>query len=323
MIEPFDRIKIVEREIINEGFLLTKLKELKDKKILDLYLKIDEGPDLKKVDIKGKSLIDFLHTYCDANSIDKSLIKIESDNLSQEYLWPNYTKFFDSTPFLYGQTLQFTPNKNIEKKFGLFVGSSRWPRLDLGAYLYKNYRDDTLLTFNHSNFKVEYYLKDIPVVSHLSVREFYERLPLRITQENYNDGYINYDKAYNLLPFYNQFFLDIVCETWHEGDCFMPTEKTARSIVSKTPFIIYGPIGYLKNLKKLGFKTFNTIIDESYDRYEGRERIEKIKKIISNSICNKSFKELIQIYRSIQLTLEHNLDVYLSLDEQTILKKFI
>lgn len=322
MIEPFDRIKIVEKDVINEDFLFTKLEELKDKKISKLYLKIDEGPDLKKVNVKGTSFIHFLHTYCDVNNIDKNLIKIESDNLLQEYLWPNYIKFFNSMPFLHGQNLLFVPNKKVEKKFGFFVGSSRWPRLDLGAYLYKNYRDDTLLTFNHSNFKVEYYLKDIPLSSHQSVREFYQKLPLRIKEENYNNGYINWDKAYELLPYYNRFFLDIVCETWHEGDCFMPTEKIGRTLRSGTPFIVYGGRNFLSNLKKLNFKTFGDFWDESYDHYEGQERIAKLKELI-DYFGSKNNNELSLLLDGVRSICDYNLKIYQALTCENILEKFL
>ena len=35
--------------------------------------------------------------------------------------------------------------------------------------------------------------------------------------------------------------------------------------------MVYGKKGYLKLLKRLGFKTFNKIFDESYDNIDNRE----------------------------------------------------
>ena len=322
MSDEISSIKVVEREVTNQDFLFLKLQELKDKKISSLYLEIDEGPDLQEVDIDSTPLLDFLHTYCVTNKIDKNLITIKSDNLSQDHVWPNYVKSFNATPFIHGQNLSFVPKKNIERKFGLFVGSSRWPRLDIGAYLYENYNDDTLLTFNHSNFKVEYYLKDIPIESHESIRKFYHNLPLRIKEENYNNGYINWDKAYELLPCYNKFFLDIVCETWHEGKCFMPTEKIGRSLRSGTPFIVYGAQNFLSNLKQLNFKTFGDFWDESYDQYEGQERIARLKLLI-DYFGNKNKDELYKLQEGVQSICDHNLKIYQSLNENAILKIFL
>jgi hypothetical protein len=46
------------------------------------------------------------------------------------------------------------------------------------------------------------------------------------------------------------------------------------------PFVVYGPIDHLKNLKKLGFKTYNDFWNESYDQYQGIERWKKIQQVI-------------------------------------------
>ena len=315
----FDRIKVWERQIVNGDVLIDLLNQLKTGERTALYLKIDEGPDLTCLTMDNSMFIDYLNNFCKNNNIDRNKIKIETDNLIQPSCWPNHITFFNVLPFLHGQRLNFVPSKMIKKHLGFFVCNSRWPRLLLGSHIYAKHREQTYLTY-HQKHLVN------GIENTLNVKSFLDACPLYLDDASnvvvQEDGYINWDRAYDLLPFYNHIFVDMVCETWHEGRTFMPTEKTARSIVSKTPFIIYGPIGYLENLKKLGFKTFDTIIDESYDRYEGQERIEKIK-IILDSVCNKSFYELTQLYQSVESTLEHNLNVYLSLNEQTILKTFI
>lgn len=42
-------------------------------------------------------------------------------------------------------------------------------------------------------------------------------------------------------------------------------EKIARPMIATRPFIVMGPAGYLKELRNLGFATFDPVIDESYD----------------------------------------------------------
>ncbi len=138
---------------------------------------------------------------------------------------------------------------------------------------------------------------------------------------NDNTGFIDFEKAYDITNFYNDIFIDIVCETWHEGNTFMPTEKIGRCLISKTPFIVYGGKNYLFNLKKLGFLTFGNIFDESYDNHEGIERIFKIKKII-DFLGEKNYEELISINQKIDDILEHNLQVYLGLTQEKIKKVF-
>lgn len=98
-----------------------------------------------------------------------------------------------------------------------------------------------------------------------------------------NDQYLDnnfLNTQLNLLKYYDQFDVELVAETFVRGDTFFPTEKTVRPIIGKKPMVIYGPKNYLKHLKELGFKTWDTIWDESYDEYEGIERWNKMKPII-------------------------------------------
>jgi hypothetical protein len=96
------------------------------------------------------------------------------------------------------------------------------------------------------------------------------------------------DKSKNtnqsLLNYYNQFQIEIVAETMTRGTTFFPTEKTVRPIMGSKPMLIFGPINYMNNLRRLGFKTFGDLWSEEYDNYEGRARWDLIKKIIGNII---------------------------------------
>ena len=52
---------------------------------------------------------------------------------------------------------------------------------------------------------------------------------------------------------------------WMEKNCSRFTEKILIPILFKKPFLNLGPLHGLKILKSYGFKTFDSIIDESYD----------------------------------------------------------
>jgi hypothetical protein len=56
----------------------------------------------------------------------------------------------------------------------------------------------------------------------------------------------------------------IICETLFENIFFL-SEKTGKALFCKRLFIIFSSCDFLKNMKLLGFKTFDSIIDESYD----------------------------------------------------------
>lgn len=71
----------------------------------------------------------------------------------------------------------------------------------------------------------------------------------------------------NIVPIsiYNQCAYSIVMETNYSNEYNFFTEKTAKPIFGKRLFIVFNGQYFLKNLRRLGFKTFDGIIDESYD----------------------------------------------------------
>ena len=75
--------------------------------------------------------------------------------------------------------------------------------------------------------------------------------------------------------FKKELFLDtcihIVTETSFEENELFLSEKIIKPIVMYQPFIVLGPMGYLKRLKGYGFKTFSDFWDESYDEIKTQE----------------------------------------------------
>jgi len=84
-----------------------------------------------------------------------------------------------------------------------------------------------------------------------------------------------------ILGYYNQFQIEIVAETYTLGDTFFPTEKTVRPIMAGKPVLVYGPRNYLKRLQDIGFQTYSSCWDESYDRLEGPARWQAMKETMS------------------------------------------
>jgi hypothetical protein len=80
----------------------------------------------------------------------------------------------------------------------------------------------------------------------------------------YNDDFFT---PSSIIPYsiYNQSYYSIVAETTTSNNYSFFTEKIAKPLLAKRPFVVFSGKHYLKNLKKLGFKTFSEVIDESYD----------------------------------------------------------
>ena len=70
-----------------------------------------------------------------------------------------------------------------------------------------------------------------------------------------------------IVPFkiYNKTAYSLVFETQFNNGFSLFTEKIAKPMLAYRLFIVVSGQYYLQNLRKLGFKTFDGIIDESYD----------------------------------------------------------
>ena len=332
-------ILVYNDKILNVSDTITYVTDclLGDK---DIFLFIDESPDLEHLLLGEELLLTLLEKLCSKFNYPQKRISIEIENLVQSACWPNITRCYRSVDVFHGQNIDFKTDKRIDYKTSIFIGGSRWPRLSIASYILKNYRVDSLITYwqNLKDKKQSCYLYLDDLFKHhmqkgvdpqfiAQVKNFIKALPLHLEpsdrDNNINTGYINFTEAYNLLPWYNKVFCDVVCETVHNGQTFAFTEKSARCWMTKTPFLVFGPKNYLMNIRKLGFQTFGKFWDEGYDRYDNATKIICIQKQI-DSIHRMNHKQLEDLYYSseMQSILENNLEVFKSLNRDKIKKVF-
>lgn len=85
------------------------------------------------------------------------------------------------------------------------------------------------------------------------------------------------------IEMYNNCYFNLVVETdmdWQ--DSFFITEKTMKAIITGIPFVLATTPFFLKNLQSLGFRTYNTLWDESYDNEtDFDKRVCKIVKLLN------------------------------------------
>ena len=109
----------------------------------------------------------------------------------------------------------------------------------------------------------------------------------------------------NMKDWYSETYINLVTETFFGRNVFL-SEKIFKPLANLQPFIVLGDYGTLKELKRLGFKTFESFIDESYDlEIDPKVRIKKIEKEIEK-LKNKSIKEIHEWYYSIKDILLYN-----------------
>lgn len=149
----------------------------------------------------------------------------------------------------------------------------------------------------------------------------------RIFLKNGDTNPIRYDVISDAIPgtpndntryqadFYKYFGLDVVTETIYDYPYPYITEKTMRPITSKRPFIVVGAPNILSLLKRKGFRTFDTIIDESYDSIvDPSDRFDSVTASIK-SFVTQPIEKIRADVESISSVLEHNFNTYLSLED--------
>jgi len=325
-------LAVVEGQILKVSSLLDGIFLLANNNETKIELLLDDAPSFEEIKIFDTTLLQLLQSCCESLKIRPERIMIKSGNLIQDTtLWIKMERRTRLAAFLYGQYI----NYDIQKKFthvpGIFVGRCSWSRLYLASYINEIFTNNSLITFWQHHFDAgqpaNLFIDQILLHTQQNrntlqmITNFCKKLPLHLSdadrQANKNIGTINYRDSYQLIEHYHKIFLEVVCETMHHKNTFYPTEKISRSLITKTPFLVYGPVGYLKNLKKIGFKTFEDFWDESYDNFHEFHRIKKIQ-IILNKINEKSQEEIKKLYSDMLPILEHNQKIYKNISDDEI-----
>jgi hypothetical protein len=76
------------------------------------------------------------------------------------------------------------------------------------------------------------------------------------------------ERIEDLAPELKRCFLEVVAETNHELWVNRITEKSLKPIAGHRPFMVFGSAGSLSILRRLGFETFGSVWDESYDQVD-------------------------------------------------------
>ncbi len=172
--------------------------------------------------------------------------------------------------------------------------------------------------------------------------------PIRLLPEQYeieraqsrlstvgNTGFVKHDLFNNTWGdaivnhrCYTDTWFSIVTETIFDYPHTFFTEKIWKPIIMGHPFVVAANPGYLKDLRRAGFRTFNHIIDEHYDQIDcPRTRIERIIDTVrgisqhvgaanlweaSRDICKYNQQRLVEFNREQRQQLPHSLEHYLN-----------
>jgi hypothetical protein len=268
------------------------------------------------VDLSSAGVYELLEQF------DYQDVEIVTNNLIESH--PNYQikhrnpfKFFNVSQVDYSKYHQWSK----KKIFACLFNRPLWHRIGLAAEMQCNHKDQSIINMRsdpnsidqRSLFELQKLFEYAPdsIVKFAQVKHSW---PCRIESiDTYTVGNTTTGHTDQLAYFYLDFLIDIVAETWTQGSCFFPTEKTTRPMLLKKPMIVMGPKNYLEHLRQMGFRTFADFWDEDYDGYDNQDRYLKILALI-DKLSSMSVTELEIMYWDMQYTLDHNYDLIIQQD---------
>lgn len=228
-------------------------------------------------------------------------------------------------PSAYGQyadyivAYNFDLNKkeNLRKKFLSLNSRAQWNRQALAQFLvqtglindfYFSYHADDRFGVGHRTL----YDEINQIIGHawfnqcLDLEQFYQQLP--ILTGLHDPLQHDNDWSFGIEKYYQATFCSFVNETYidQNHDVFF-TEKTFKPMAYGHPFLLFSSAGALASLRSLGFETFATVFDESYDMIESPQKRFEHLLLEVQRICMLPQEDINSMHKAIIPTLSHNL----------------
>ncbi len=147
---------------------------------------------------------------------------------------------------------------------------------------------------------------------------------VELQEEDVNTGFRVMAPVSQVIPrdIYNASWISVVSETAPCGfnnfqwaicnalpNAFFPTEKIAKPLCAGRMFLVSAPVGYLQQLKELGFETFDDVVDESYDAMiDLKDKNNHIRRELERL----SKENMSALYKKLLPRLQHNQDLIYS-----------
>jgi hypothetical protein len=211
-------------------------------------------------------------------------------------------------------------NKKFNRHFLSLNNRAQWNRQALFQFILQFKLLDKFYFSYHCNDRFN-----------IGTKPVYDQINKVIGTTWYNDQ-IDLESAFNMLPitaeldyfnhndwsvgnpiYYNSSFSSFLSETYigiGENYNVFFTEKIFKPLAFGHPFLVFSSAGALSKLKELGFETYSTIFDESYDDIvDPQQRFDFLLKQILH-ICNIPLDELQGMYDNVKPILKHNYEYF-------------
>lgn len=191
------------------------------------------------------------------------------NNPDNSILWPDFLIWISNIYRQIPQVLEpLLPYSTKSKKFDALLGLPKPHR----TFVFESFKQHNMI-----NDSIVSYNQDARLQSNFYAKDWWvwepgiETIPNeQLTSSSSRVKYAGVELPLSfIIPVqtYNQTYFSVVAETSSNKIVFL-TEKTAKPLIAKRLFVMFSSVGTLAYLKKLGFETFDSIIDEQYDLIE-------------------------------------------------------
>ena len=258
---PYNRIIIDDRD---EGYCLENF-EVIHKFINDNNIKVPITL------FSGNFAVERLYQeWLDATK-NKRLIAVRSENkhyssLASYYksINPNHRNNGGYTNYIKKHFYCCLNNRQHDHRCETLVYLNHLNLIDKGLVSFRQLKKDTHTDFTQRAAKSP--------LSKEFRQETEKLLPLHLDFEFHEDP-IHYSKPFNFNKKIYSSLINLTTETLYYDPGMFLTEKTWKPFFAKQVLIMIGQKNSLKWIRDKGFKTFNYIIDESYDQLEDDKRL--------------------------------------------------
>ena len=227
--------------------------------------------------------------------------------------------FIKANPWESIDNLEKTPSyPEIDIEHILWTGDVSW----FWFYMYRKHLNNNY-NFNHKNKKYDFlylnkqsrphrfalYEKVQDIMSN-SLHTFWDKeiklpaeyeLPWAQDYPKMGKDQDMFEKPYNDTKY------NLISETNDNNTDVFMTEKIWKPIIAQQIFVVHGNYLYLQKLREMGFKTFGSYFDESYDlERDGNKRVDAICKLCKD-LLSKDWQDL---YLQTIALRQHNYDTF-------------
>jgi hypothetical protein len=223
-----------------------------------IIVNADDGENLT-----ASGFLEFLETVCEIFKIDKKsvIVNTHDSRLTEPFTFNTKTLgvFVSANKFI----PQFKKDQSQAKFVGTIIGRFTPTRMRLAYELDQTFSTNAYIVFQSWHWW-----------HHEPFTEIYKTEQEWFANKTFDSDLVSSarsgrippaDAFHNYPNCWNHYQIEVVCETDPFGD-FWFTEKLAKPLATGKPFLLVSGPGTLERIKSMGFETFGSVIDESYDR---------------------------------------------------------